>query len=384
MNKERIDDLVNIISEKYGDIENMFVVQNNEQLLKYINNPNDWKGLQLAYARKYRDKIKKMGAKVNEEMRDMTTKVVMLGYREVAPNSIKVTQSEITGEIPKSLADKIKSLQKATAEEIARLCNVTLKQHSQSVRVISGISKTDELYDAIKKYTVQGLTDAPSVRYVDGKNYTFRSYMEMHVRTELQTEISNQQIEAGTDVGQVFYFCDTYGDCAPDHADYQGKYYYNDAVNIPKNVQEYIDSNGIMSMQEVRDSDPWLTTRPNCRHAFHAVPLDEVMGGTFDKTEFTRGNYKDSNYAHSQEMRKTERTIRKFKTQELNATRLYDKTNDERYKLKADAARVKVNSWNNEAKTLSKEYNIPRDKSRESIAVMKTDIGVKYDIKVRA
>lgn len=382
MNKERIDDLVDILANKYEEIENAFVIRNKMQLLKYIENPEEWRNNQIQNNPRYRKSIIKDGKQIIKTLSDMTEKVVLMSYQEIDPNKIKITESEIKAAVPNSLREKIKSIKEDTINNVAKLCNATINEHVKDIQIIAGLKTTDDLYDTIKKYTIQGIDKAPVITYSDGKNMSFKSYMEMKTRTTIQSEISQQQIEAGTDVGQIFYYCDSFSDCAPDHADYQDRYYYNSNVNIPSDVQYYIDANNILSMQEVRDAEPWLTTRPNCRHAFHAVPIDEVMGDSFKKERYQHGKYDDEKYNQTQELRAAERKIRKYKLQESNANKLYNETKDENIKNKLDAIKYKLNAADKNASSIAKEYHLKRDKSRESNKVIQSDIGVKYDLKI--
>ena len=62
----------------------------------------------------------------------------------------------------------------------------------------------------------------------NGARVGYKEYMEMNVRTTLQQNIGEKQLELGKEANVVFYICNTYADCADDHADYQGKIYYDD------------------------------------------------------------------------------------------------------------------------------------------------------------
>ena len=54
MIKDKIDDLVDILGEAYAEIENTFLIRNNQQLLKYLDNPKEWKNKQLENRLKYK------------------------------------------------------------------------------------------------------------------------------------------------------------------------------------------------------------------------------------------------------------------------------------------------------------------------------------------
>lgn len=82
----------------------------------------------------------------------------------------------------------------------------------------------------------------------------------------------------------VFYLCSWHGDCAKDHADYQGKLYYDrfwrhyiKDKKLKTEIQSFISDNGLRSMQWVTNKPVWLITRPNCRHYFARVSVNEAF-----------------------------------------------------------------------------------------------------------
>ena len=50
------------------------------------------------------------------------------------------------------------------------------------------------------------------------------------------------------------------------------------------NIQNFIDSYGMQSYQSVVNNEPFLTTRPNCRHSLRPVVLEDALKYT-DKKE---------------------------------------------------------------------------------------------------
>lgn len=83
---------------------------------------------------------------------------------------------------------------------------------------------------------------------------------------------------------KVFYLCSRHNDCAEDHVPYQGKIYvderWKELARGPyqaAQIQDYISSNGIKTIQWVTLKPAWLTTRPNCRHYFKALNTEEVI-----------------------------------------------------------------------------------------------------------
>ena len=133
-------------------------------------------------------------------------------------------------------------------------------------------------------------------------------------------------IKDGAAAGNIFYITSFYGDCAPDHADFQGKIYVDDDwMSIcPKDrleeVENYIRANKIMTVQEVTgEAGNYFTTRPNCRHYFQYISIDEVLGAkdlkeVRDKMDLNyNGKYKPEKYDALSQQRSNERYIRSYK-----------------------------------------------------------------------
>lgn len=390
MNKERIDDLVDVLGERFAEIENTFVIRNQQELVKYVNNPKTWLSNQRANAKKYKGVLVSQARAKIKELNSLTEKVYFISYNEVEKDAIKITQTEIAGKIPSSYADKIANAKKENIAQMLTLANATLKQYQQDVRMVNALSTPDNLYDTIKNQMTIGIDKGIKIAVGQGsnvKNWSFKSYMEMNTRTTVHQEIAKEQIKSGADVGNIFYMCDVYADSADDHADYQGKLYYNAEANIPDNVQKWIVENNILSMQEVEQGEPFLITRPNCRHQFAVIPTDVAMGFSeekiIEKEGLSKGVYKDENYSKTQEQRYNERTIRKYKTRETAMNELYKTTGDKSFLDKANQSASLVRKWQKENRELIKDNPklLKRDYDRENIRVITQDLGVRYDVR---
>lgn len=388
MTKDKIDDLIDIIGEKYAEIENTFVIRNNQQLFKYLENPSAWKKRQLSTRLSYKKEIIANARKFLTDLNEKTEKVFLLTYKEIDKDLIKVTENEIVAEnLPKSVINQIKKLKEFNSKEVLKLANQSFKTYSKQVQIISRVKSTDDLYDAIKKQVPKGVENGIKVAYKDGKNFSWKSYMEMNVRTTIHQEAVNIQIDAGTRIGQVFYICNSFGDCAPDHANYQGKIYYNADANIGEEEQKYIDQNGIMSMQDVVNNEPFLTSRPNCRHEFSAIPTEDVLKMSSEEilkeNGLKFGEYKGSNYEALQKQRYNERQIRKWKLQEENAKKLISQTgvNDV---ANVNSAHKKVLDWQKRQRELISENAdvLKRQRERENAKIIVNDLGVRYKYKL--
>lgn len=389
MIKDKIDDLVDILGEAYAEIENTFLIRNNQQLLKYLDNPAEWKNKQLENRLKYKKLLVSSAKKQIDLINSKAEKVFLLSYKQIDDESVKITESEIVAEnLPSDVKEQIKAIKEFNAKEILKLANQSLRVYQRQVQIIDNVSTPETLYNAVKKQMPKGINNGIKVNYIDGKQFSWKAYMEMNLRTTVHQEMTNHQIKVGAKLNQVFYICNSFGDCAHDHADYQGKIYYNADSDIGEKEQEYIDQNNILSMQEVINNEPFLTSRPNCRHEFHAIPTSEVLNMSEDeileKEDLKFGDYKSANYDKLMEQRKNERQIRKWKLREENAKKIAQSSG---LKDVADVkyASQKVKEWQARQRDLiSKNKDVlHRQYERENAKIIVNDLGVRYKYKVQ-
>ena len=82
---------------------------------------------------------------------------------------------------------------------------------------------------------------------------------------------------------KFFYLCSSHKDCAKDHLKAQGKVYYDSdwekfCDNQEKEIiQKYINSHNVESFQYITGRPVWLITRPNCRHYFKEIGIEELL-----------------------------------------------------------------------------------------------------------
>lgn len=259
----------------------------------------------------------------------------------------------------------------------------------------------DEITNMIKHKPVGSYG---TVKYQRGDgtdvNMSWEAYIERKVRTEIQQEISSNMQAYGYQAGQIFYLCSYYGDCAKDHADFQGKIYFDadwrdnvDDEELKKEIEAYIYQNNLMSVQAVTTQDPWLTTRPNCRHYFQFVSIEDVLGVKTKKDLNNlredndlnyNGSYNPEKYEKLQEQRYNERKIREFKEKtriaELELAALPDGTDVSVLNKKKEVItgfESKVKEYQAEQRKLMKQYdNLSRDYKREQIGDI-YNLGVK-------
>jgi hypothetical protein len=250
-----------------------------------------------------------------------------------------------------------------------------------------------DLRQSIIKATEEGIEKGIDITYKRGRKIGYREYMEMAVRTGIQQEIGEQQIEIAKEANIVFFVCDEFGDCADDHADYQGKIYYNaDYTNFNLTdqakvmISRAITRKKLLSVQEVRDNKPFLTTRPNCRHRLIPISIDEAIGEDLSKVkqsvDSVRGNYRPENYEASQQQRAYERTIRNNKKvldffekkKGDNKSNEYDKV------IQAKRNNISRNQFKLR-QLLQSNPSLSREPRRETRKILIKDLGVKYNLK---
>lgn len=258
-----------------------------------------------------------------------------------------------------------------------------IKTYQNTLRdVLLQVKSASDLKEQLAKHIETGLN--LGVVYKDGKNYNFDSYFEMKARTDIQQDIGKNMIAAGQEAGVIFYITSFYGDCAPDHADYQGRIYVDEKWEsmCPKDrleeVRNYIDSNKLMTVQEVSEKDPFLTTRPNCRHYFQYISIDEVLGAkTQDDVKNLRqerglnvgGKYQPDKYKALQQQRANERKIRaeKANIQSLELQKQLEPDNKD-LQIMINNSKSNISFYQSKQRELEKQYsNIQRRYDREAL-----------------
>lgn len=82
----------------------------------------------------------------------------------------------------------------------------------------------------------------------------------------------------------IFYLCSSHSHCAEGHKDFQGKVYVSENwrercpdPRTRKRVASYIRNHNCLTVEEIVGDPVYMVTRPNCRHYFVEVGIEEVM-----------------------------------------------------------------------------------------------------------
>ncbi len=219
-----------------------------------------------------------------------------------------------------------------------------------------------------------------------GRNMGLRSYVEMALRTSLQN-IATQKLKDSTDnLGIIFFLASSHADCADDHVDYQGKIYVKENwqrfIKPEKiaEIQDFITKKDIKTMEWVIDKPVYFTTRPNCRHYFAPITIEQALGKsikqlkkelktekpmTSEDKELTK-----KRYAALQEQRRNERAIRTNREKKFLLERMQQTTgNSAEINKQIDAAKANIKLYQARQRQLTKanEGILVRDYSREKM-----------------
>ena len=406
MNKNSIDDISAIINEKLNMIYDTAITKANLKLLNnYKDDPKKWKAKQLSDVSNLKREVSNL---VKKEVKPLFSTIdrAFLLLVAVSSGTFKgmddINAKEIKVDMLDDFQKQVNKFKKQVAKDLNRLPNMIGKMQVENVYTISRSLGKDPriktLYDGILKQTEQGIENSPKVVYSNNRQVSFTSYMDMNVRTTLQQVGNEMQEQAGRNAGLIFWICSSHGDCANDHADFQGKVYIDEdwASMVGQKdydrVYDYIIANRIQTKQDIENEEPYLCTRPNCRHYFMPVSIEEVLGNSTKELlkdkHMIKGSYDSEKYQNLQRQRYEERNIRKYK-QRLEQNELALKkmpVGEEKDKLEKLIQKDKrlVREHQGKVRTLVKQNPyLDRDYDRENPRIVPSDLGVRFNLKYK-
>lgn len=113
----------------------------------------------------------------------------------------------------------------------------------------------------------------------DKSNDKAKKLINYQIGSEAEKEkmsVLNEFITDSRSNKEWFYLASSHNDCAKDHLPYQGRLYVDEKA--PEEVIKYAHDRGLYTVQWVMDAPAWFITRPNCRHYFVSLRLDQVKG----------------------------------------------------------------------------------------------------------
>lgn len=260
----------------------------------------------------------------------------------------------------------------------------------------------EEFHKAIELAYKKELPNMTSVNYANGRNVSFKSYVEMAIRTEINNVAVDMMQEGCKGLGIVLFLASTLSDSAPDHAPYQGKcYILQDWRSIipsseHQKYENLIQRQNIKTLEWVKEQGTYKTktgktykiglgVRPNCRHTFTPITYEQAVSK--DKTLEDlglkgKGVYNKDKYIQSQKQRNFERNIRQLKLEynnkvaEIKATK--NQADAERLSSEADILKRSIRNAQERLRELIRNYPyLDRQYSRENPLRMISDLGVK-------
>lgn len=304
--------------------------------------------------------------------------------------------AQISKEINKGLlnlgAEAVQAYQSTLKDIVLKVKSASDLKEQLGKHIASGLN-IGVVYKEEQKRYIDPKTGEEKLSKPFRKQYAFDTYFEMKARTDIQQEIGKNMIAAGQANGVIFYITSFYGDCAPDHAAYQGKIYVDDKWEsmAPQDrleeIRNYINANKILTVQEVTQGAPFLTTRPNCRHYFQYIDIDSVLGAKtkedVNKLRQERdlnsgGKYQPDKYMALQQQRLNERKIRaeKAKLQDLEIQKRLEPDNKD-LQIKINNSKSNIKAYQSEQRKLTTQYdNIVRRYDREKVG-NRIDFGIK-------
>ena len=383
-----MDTVYESLREVYEIAENDILIHTNLELFHDLKN-KDWKDYQLSTKR-----LKEVNAMLNKRGENL--------LKEMNKSTIKAC--EIVG-IPST------KFVESNKEAIGMLLMSSREYYKDSVNKVWRITKGDDLKKKLIQQMQYGVANGLKVQYktkpvkltpqdiskgIVSKTRTvgFKEYMEMAVRTAISHDIVEQQMELNATTHNVFFIVNSFGDCADDHKELQGRIYYDErwtSWDLPeeqkKIIQSLIANKQMLSMQYVQGDTGrvvpgtkikigWLTTRPNCRHRFVPITIEQAGGNVdalLESLKLKRGTYRDGKYKETQKLRYMERNIRNYKAQLYQAQKINDKDSIKFYsKL--------VREWQAKAREQINDHPyLERDYRRETRNVIVQDMGVRYN-----
>lgn len=307
-------------------------------------------------------------------------------------NSGKQLKKAIVGSFEKQTKSIDLDIKAEVDKPLLLLEKQTMKEFDKSVANVYKLKNHVLLYDAILKQA-NDISEGLSIVYKDGRHMNFKSYMEMNVRTTVRQEINDNLFKTSSENKVVFYLCNSFGDSAKDHADFQGKYYFDenyadfgfDDETIQK-IEDLINSRKMESFQSVVYDEPYLTTRPNCRHYLEPLTLDEVLENKNPKKLVKElgleknGKYEENKTDLREEQRYNERQIRKFKNRIEQTTLMNRQNPNVAFLNKIRKDQNKLSYWLERQSNFCEENKLKRDHRRESNKIILQDAGVGYKI----
>ena len=409
--KKRVDDLSYLIGTLFADFESKAKLLSYKFLYEKNNlSPIDWATYQRQQMVVLRQRLNALLEAETPLINSALEKAVILNFKMVQGKIKLVEELEtlkskkiIPVDVPKVVFDRVNYFKNLVNGTNQTLIGSVLLDHLKQIQAIrtftlGNLDKEQKLYKSIQLATEQGIVGQLKVPLSDGRVMNYKSYMEMSVRTALQNDSADIQEFIGQRAGVSFYLCSSHADCADDHAQWQGKIYFDESWRQFVKPEYYdvvgkmIQNKNLKSYQFVKGKPVYMATRPNCRHFFTPISVEQALGQSpqtlLKDLNLKKGEYKKEYYEGLKEQRNNERNIIKYKDRkELHEQQLAQaKTKEEKIMLQNNISRdiLYVRKWQRQNQLLTQKYKgvLFRDYDRETSKVVLNDLGVRYDMRL--
>ena len=218
----------------------------------------------------------------------------MRNYRQISYR-IYGSETRIIGIISHSLVgESKKTLRKKLIEELARVRSTVKLTDSEANQLwhfsqycVMKVGKLPKDASNSEKYK--------RIRRVLPALEGFKHQLVREIETREKNSYLGDLLSDG-----IFYLCSFHKDCAADHLDYQGKIYVSEDWEARcmdydrRRIATYIKNHDIQTIEWVLGEPVYMTTRPNCRHYFVNLSVDEVLHSSVKKLLKTHNLISDS------------------------------------------------------------------------------------------
>lgn len=376
-----------------------------EQLTKGMNK-EDYYQRQLLQMEKHREVIEKIvnesKLKINETSMEALKKALEVVGNELSdlePNIKLTTDEEVLTSV-----ERLNNLNEKTLDGLVKQTNI---KHSKLVGEI-GVAARQPIIVATGKVAAEArirviteaisrninkrtgiLNQPPKITYSNGRQVSFRTYIEMSARTAIQN-IAVEKMNENTDMfGIIFYLASEHPDCADDHKNYQGKMYIKSNWKsiikqdelIPK-IETFINNKRMMTIEEVIEKPVWFSTRPNCRHYFTPITIKQALGNISELKQKLRtkkpGDYVNvkENYKDLQQQRMNEVAIRSWKDRKDKNLTLYENSKNPTVLREINRAKYFISGYQEKQRDLLQSNpTLVREYGREDNVSIAKDLG---------
>jgi hypothetical protein len=401
------------LADKWATLEEALHINQTQSLAKgYSKGIDEWTAQQMGNLSNYQQNALKLAKSAFKSINADTVEAIRKALSMASEETLKAIGIENPSEDKEVYATAITLARDNVNKGLNALVQQAIKTQTSMINTISSVAnfnrgnvkyqfnmrtsdETSVLFNEIKRVSEVGIQNGYKVIYSNGREMPFKSYMEMSIRTTVQNMALDMMEKSAGNLGIVFFLCSEHSDSADDHAQYQGKVYISDNwrskitdPEITRKIEDYISKHNTMTVEQVKGEPVWLTTRPNCRHFFTPITLNQALDllATKEQLKTVRGTYLQENYEDLKEQRYDERHVRFYRSRRDNARALLENAKPEdKAKLQSVIAynTHMMTKWRTEVRTLVKKNpNLKREYRRENNAKMAQDLGVTIERKL--